>query len=69
MMYQNFDFGDPNLRSTSPNLTPKVSGKQSLGIQKFFSLSMIDSLTLLPFCKISSRIVDRHLASVEVDHE
>lgn len=37
---------------------------------KLFSLPIWDALTLLPYCKISSRIVDRHLASVEGDrHE
>ena len=69
MMYQNFDFGDPKYRLTSPNFTPKARGKQSLGIQKFFSLPIWDSLTLLPYCKISSRIVDRHLAVEGDRHE
>lgn len=68
-MHQNFDFGDPKYRATSPNFTAKARGKQSLGLQKFFSLPIIDSLTLLPYCKISSRIVDRHLVAVESDHE
>jgi len=35
-MYQNFDFGDPKYRATSPNFTPKARGKQSLAIQNIF---------------------------------
>lgn len=37
---------------------------------KFLSLPFWDALTLLPYCKASSRFVDRHLSIVESDrHE
>ncbi len=69
IMYQNFDFGDLNYRSISLHSNRKAHRKQALsGFQKFFALPIIDGLTLLPFCKISSRLVDRHLAAVEGDH-
>jgi hypothetical protein len=32
---------------------------------KLFSLPIWDSLTLLPYCKLSSRIVDRHILASE----
>jgi|GEM_PF-2439283 len=32
---------------------------------KLFSLPIFDSLTLLPYCKLSSRIVDRHILARE----
>ena len=68
-MHQNFDFGDLNYRPISTHSNRKAHRKQALSRQSFFALPIIDGLTLLPFCKISSLIVDRHLAVVEGDHE
>jgi hypothetical protein len=70
IMYQNFDFGDLNYRSISLHSNRKAHRKQALRFQKFFALPIWDALTLLPFCKISSLIVDRHLVANEGDrHE
>lgn len=38
--------------------------------RKLFSMTIWDGLTLLPYSKVSSRLVDRHLAALEGgDHE
>lgn len=33
--------------------------------RKFFSMAIWDALTLLPYSKATSRLVDRHLAALE----
>lgn len=41
-----------------------------LNKNKLLGLSVWDALTLLPYSKTTSRLVDRHLAALEVvDHE
>jgi hypothetical protein len=47
------------------NQTSIDSNLWSFDKQKLFSMAIWDSLTLLPYCKASSRLVDRHIQASE----
>ena len=72
-MIENLVFGALTFNHASIlHSTRKSYTNQDLRSQaenKFFSLSAWQLLTLLPYCNLSSRIVDRHILAREGDHE
>lgn len=59
-----------NTRNPYINQNLIDSSLWSFDKRKLFSMAIWDGLTLLPYSKVSSRLVDRHLAALERgDHE